>query len=67
MGEGDGRRLPPDAFGQNFGLALGEDFFGGFAVSNATAFFNTDAPDGAAHDPVSAFWAFDELEHVETS
>lgn len=49
------------------GLAFGEDFFGGFSVSNASAFFNADAPDGAAHDPVGAFWAFGELEHVDTS
>ena len=55
MGERDGRRLPPYALRQNFGLTLGEDFFGGFSVSNASAFFNADTPDGAAHDPVGGF------------
>ena len=43
MSEGDGRRLAPDAFRQNFGLAFGASFFGGFSVSNASAFFNADA------------------------
>ena len=67
MGECDRRRLTPNAFGQNFGLAFGDDFFGCFSVSNASAFFNADAPDSATHDPVGAFWTFDELEHVDTS
>ena len=67
VGEGDSRCFPPHALRQNFGLTLGKDFFGGFSVSNASAFFNADAPDGPAHDPVRAFWTLDELENVDTS
>jgi hypothetical protein len=38
--------------GKELGLALRPDFFGDPSVRCASAFFNADAPDGAADDPV---------------
>jgi hypothetical protein len=44
------------------GLTLGADFLGNLFVANASAFLNADAADGAADDPIRAFWAADEGE-----
>jgi len=37
---------------EDFGFALGADFFGGSFIASASAFFNADSPDGAAYDSI---------------
>jgi hypothetical protein len=49
-----------DGLRKDFALAFGADFLGEASVRSACSFFNADAPDGAADDPIGRLAAADE-------
>jgi hypothetical protein len=54
--------------GEDLALTVGADFLGDASVISASAFFNADAADGAADDPIRGFGAMNEPEgHGMTS